>query len=777
MKSNNNPTNLLSNTAHTGEIKRYLRIAQKRKWLILISSTIILFVWVVYAITFQSQPVYTATALLTFEDPRNISAVTDYRSSNIGKAGLIKSTSLLNDVTKILKLNVSIRTENLGKDDVFEYLRVDEATIPGEYKLVKQGIKYDLFFKNEEIGLDEKKLLSFQSQDTVRINKMDFLLASNVAEPVIEFRIKTFESTVQNLKNQIEFNLDRSKTLLSISGTFSSPNKAADIVNILVDNYLELLRNMQRFKTNEVIKILDNEMELAKNDLEIANNKLKQFREQYPWVSLTPTASGQITQIGDFESSKHNTSQRINDLKTLNDKLDNASDLNEKIIVTQEILTYLGTEERPLIPAFKSQYAELNSKRNLLLSNYAPSHPLVTQNEEEFLTLIRKIRNASEDHIVDLRAQIDQITSNIQEEKIKIKKLPLKEIELAELLRDKDVKNNLYGTILTRYNRAKIQNEVEVSDVSIIDRAAPPPLQSVMSNLIRKALLGVFVALGGGLGLAVVFEFFSKTVENVEELRSRTKFSVIGSIPLIENENDKSGNFQDQKNKKETKLITLDYSPTFESEAYRDLRTKILYMNQNRQSSSFLITSLKPGEGKSLTASNIAVTFAQQKITTVLIDGDIRRGVLHNVFGNKKKPGLSDFIVSNATIDYANINKLIQSTFVPNLFLITAGSPVPNPTELHGSERMRDFINVLKSRFGMVIIDTPPFRGGSDSIILSNVVDSIIILVRANFTNVDELEEKIGQYPFFHDKILGVILNMAKIDSKKTQYQYTYYHY
>lgn len=777
MKSNNSPTNLPGHTAQAGEIKRYLRIAQKRKLLILISATIILFVWVAYTITFQSKPVYTATALLTFEDPRNISAVTDYRSSNIGKAGLVKSTSLLNDVAKILKLTVSIKTENFGRDDVFSYLVVDEETIPGDYKLVKQGTKYDLFFKNVEKGLDEKKVVSFESQDTVKINKLDFVVASNISEPMIEFKVKTFESTVQTLKNQIEFNMDRSKTLLSISGTFGSPHAAANIVNTLVDNYVELLRNMQRFKTSEVIKILDNEMELAKSDLEIANDKLKRFREQYPWVSLTPTASGQITQIGGYESNKHDTQQKIGDLKTLNDKLDDASDLNEKIIVTQELLTYLGTEDRPLIPAFKSQYAELNGKRNLLLNNYSPTHPLVTQNEEEFQTLILKIRNASEDHIADLRGQIDQITTNIQEEKIKIKKLPLKEIELAELLRDKEVKNNLYGTIQTRYNRAKIQNEVEVSDVSIIDRAAPPPLQSVMSNLIRKSLLGVFVALGGGLGLAVVLEFFSKTVENAEELQSRIKFSVIGSIPLIEDENEKSNNFQDPKNKKESKLITLDYSPTFESEAYRDLRTKILYMNQNKKSSSFLITSLKPGEGKSLTAANIAVTFAQQKISTVLIDGDIRRGVLHNVFGNKKKPGLSDFIVSNATIDYANINKLIQSTFVPNLFLITAGSPVPNPTELHGSERMRDFISVLKSRFGMVIIDTPPFRGGSDSIILSNVVDSIIILVRANYTNVEELEEKIGQYPFFHEKILGVILNMAKIDAKKTQYQYTYYHY
>lgn len=779
MKSNNNPTGISNHTVQTEhEIKRFLKIAKKRKWLILFAFLSLFSFWTAYVITFQSSPKYTASALLTFEDPRDVSALSqDKRANIVGKAGLIKSTSLLATVIKELKLNFGMITENISEEDVFDYLKVDDQSTSGQYRLSKQNGKYDLFFKNEEMNVRERRLLSFDAGDTVNINQMAFVLNQNITPKDIEFKIKKFENSIQNLSNRIAFSFDRSGSLLTVSGVFSSPQFAAEVVNILIDRYAELLLSIQKSKINEVMMLLEDEMELAKNDLERANEKLKQFREQYPWVSLTPTSSTQINQIAEYETLKKNTEQKVNDLRELISKLNGTSEINAKTIITQELLTYLAAEGATLVPAFQGQYTKLNNSRNSLINSYASTHPLVIENENEFLDLIQKIMRTGEDHISRLEVEKSEVNKNLSIEKYKVERLPTKEIQLAELVRDQVVKNDLYENLLTQHNKVKIQNEVQVSTVSVIDRATPPPVQSVMSNLIKRLVIGFFLSLGFGYGLAVVVEFFNRTVENADELQKKIRVAVIGSIPFIEDEHEKSKDFQNLKSKKDSRLITLDYSPTLASETYRDLRTRILYMNQNKQSSSFLITSLKPGEGKSITASNIAVTFAQQKISTVLIDGDVRRGVLHNVFGNKKKPGLSDFIVSNATVDFANINKLIQSTFVPNLFLITAGSPVPNPTELHGSERMKDFVNVLKSRFGMVIIDTPPFKGGSDSIILSNIVDSIIILVKANSTNVEELEQKIEQYPFFNNKILGVILNMVKMDKKKEQYQYSYYHY
>jgi tyrosine-protein kinase Etk/Wzc len=200
-------------------------------------------------------------------------------------------------------------------------------------------------------------------------------------------------------------------------------------------------------------------------------------------------------------------------------------------------------------------------------------------------------------------------------------------------------------------------------------------------------------------------------------------------------------------------------------------------MNENQQLSSFLVTSLRPGEGKSLTVSNLAITFAQQKISTLLIDGDLRRGVLHNVYGNNKKPGLGDFLISKATVDYDNVSKLIQKTIIPNLYLITAGTAIPNPTEMLGSQRMSNLLNVLKSRFGMLILDTAPFQASSDAAILSSSVGGILVVVRAEHTNVEMLDRKLREYRNIHENVLGLVLNMVKTDMKKERYQYSYYNY
>ncbi|HQU74985.1 MAG TPA: polysaccharide biosynthesis tyrosine autokinase, partial [Calditrichia bacterium] len=311
----------------------------------------------------------------------------------------------------------------------------------------------------------------------------------------------------------------------------------------------------------------------------------------------------------------------------------------------------------------------------------------------------------------------------------------------------------------------------------VLDEAVAPPPESLLALFLKKSILGIGFGLGLGVVLAIILEFFNKTVQDKEELQSRLRIPVLGTVPLIESANENSDNIKDLKGKRDAKLITLDYSPTLESESYRDLRTKILFANSDKPISSFLLTSLRPSEGKSLTSSNLAVTFAQQKISTLIIDADLRRGVLHNVFGNKKKPGLSDFLISKATVDYDNVNKLIQKTMIPNLYIITTGSPIPNPTEMLGSERMANLVSMLKSRFGMLIIDTAPFQASSDAAILSSQVDGVTVVVRADYTNVDQLKDKIHEYPNIEQRILGLVLNMVKVDSKNQRYQYSYYNY
>ena len=147
------------------------------------------------------------------------------------------------------------------------------------------------------------------------------------------------------------------------------------------------------------------------------------------------------------------------------------------------------------------------------------------------------------------------------------------------------------------------------------------------------------------------------------------------------------------------------------------------------------------------------------------------------VFGCKKRPGLSDFLKSMATVDQDNLSKVIQQTTVPNLFLLSSGSQIPNPTEMIGSVRMREIVRVLRSRFGMIIIDSAPLQASSDAAVLANVTDKVMLIIKAGYTNVEMLGDKIREYQIIQEKLIGVVLNGIKVNLKKAYYKYSYYNY
>ncbi|RMF57182.1 MAG: polysaccharide biosynthesis tyrosine autokinase [Calditrichaeota bacterium] len=764
------------------EIKKYLRILKKRKWVILTVWFVLFLIWEVFISFFSKGPLYTAKTLLSYQDPRTMSAlegrVVNYKSP----MNLITSNKVLGEVIEELQLNLSIQTGFISKSRLFDFLDVDRNSVVGDYKLVRKGETFDLLYKYEPHGIKEYKLLTFAVDDTVAVNKMKFKLNKpfvlGYSKDEIEFKIRPFEMVIESLRRLIQFRSeDRYGTIFTISVKHYNPNRAAKIANTLAKKFIDLNIKLRHHKGAQKLKILENQLQLAKKELDEANAKLKAFRKRYPWVVLTPTAGSYVTSVSNYEEKKQQAEMTVADIQNYLKNLNNSQGLDEKINNTRELLTYLGGQGRPVIPEYLRRFNELETERNTLLSTYAPSHPLVLKNQEAIEDLIQKIITEAHIFLKIVQDQIGTYSAKIESEKQRLAGLPTKELQLAELVRNQSLKSNLYEAILGRYNAAKIDNEVVVSDIVVIDEAIPPPWQPEIYVLIKQSLMGFFVALAIGIALAIVIDFFDKTVDNAEDLQQKLYYPVIGTIPVIQNDESVPENIEEIKGKRDPKLITLDYSPTLESESYRDLRTKILFMNQNKNLSSFLVTSLRPGEGKSLTASNIAITIAQQKISTLLIDGDLRRGVLHNEFGNKKRPGLSDFLISKATVDHDNVNKLIQKTFVPNLYLISTGSPIPNPTEMLGSERMVNLMNLLKSRFGMIILDTAPFQASSDSAILSTLVEGTIVVVRAGYTNVDLLNKKIAEYPNIQEKLIGVVLNMVKINVKKDEYSYSYSYY
>ena len=214
------------------------------------------------------------------------------------------------------------------------------------------------------------------------------------------------------------------------------------------------------------------------------------------------------------------------------------------------------------------------------------------------------------------------------------------------------------------------------------------------------------------------------------------------------------------------------------SEVFRTLRTNIQFMNTKGKLKTILVTSTFPGEGKSLVASNLAVTFAQAGKKVVLIDADMRKGRQYNIFGISPIPGLSNYLsgvdIDDEERDITDIADYVQDTEVDNLFVMPAGNIPPNPSELLISPQMVDLLEQLKELCDIVIVDGTPNELVTDSLIITRLVDSTIIVTAAKQTKKDNLRRAIQNIQNVGGKIAGVVVNKVPIAAKKYEQSYYY---
>jgi len=168
---------------------------------------------------------------------------------------------------------------------------------------------------------------------------------------------------------------------------------------------------------------------------------------------------------------------------------------------------------------------------------------------------------------------------------------------------------------------------------------------------------------------------------------------------------------------------------------------------------------------------------AQQKLRTLLIDGDMRKGVQHHSFVLEKKPGLSEILSSPDDLATIPINSMIQQTHIPNLSLLACGMPIPNPAECLNSQKFRDLTLILTEWFDVIILDTPPLSVSVDAAMLPDSFKHYIIVARVAKTNIAEIDKKIDEFPGLRKKILGIVLNGTPINKRMKNYRYSYYYH
>jgi len=343
----------------------------------------------------------------------------------------------------------------------------------------------------------------------------------------------------------------------------------------------------------------------------------------------------------------------------------------------------------------------------------------------------------------------------IQEYERKFNQIPKKSMELARLQRAKMSNEKLYLLVEEKYNETSIQEKSEFGYVNIVDPAVVP-VKPVGTRL-RVFLLFGFI---GGLSLGVFITFMKAFID--VRIRTPEDLKRHGLILLSTVSGMK---YEIRKINEDTKLspaqspldvhLVSFYRPFGPiAESYRHLRTSVLATQEDAQSRCIMMTSAVPGEGKTTTACNLAVSLTQAGRKVLLVNADLRRPVIHEMFGLTNEHGLASFLSGAATLEEVRQREVLQ-----NLDIIASGELPDNPSEILGSDTMKEFIRSMKQEYEIVIADAPPLLAVTDAAVLAKEADGVVIVVSAGTTRVNALMSAAELLHNFDAKMLGVVLN------------------
>ena len=318
------------------------------------------------------------------------------------------------------------------------------------------------------------------------------------------------------------------------------------------------------------------------------------------------------------------------------------------------------------------------------------------------------------------------------------------------------------------------------NNISIVDYALTPD-SPVGPNRARTIILAFFLSIGLGIGLALFLEYLDDTVhstEEVERVLHLPALAVIPSVGAAARRRVLPGTTALQKhtngngNGNAELLRNVDgRSPL--AEAYRHLRTSVLLSTAGRAPKSLLVTSSLPGEGKTTTAVNTAISLAQTGASVVIIDADMRRPRLQSIFGMQGRQGLSSILSSD--VSEADMLEMVSIDEASGLSVLTSGPIPPNPAELLGSDQMRRLLAALQSRYTHVVIDSPPVSSFTDGVLISTMVDGVLLVVHGGRSSRHIVRRSKQLLSDVGAKIFGVVLNNVNLQSHDYYYYQNYY--
>jgi non-specific protein-tyrosine kinase len=364
-----------------------------------------------------------------------------------------------------------------------------------------------------------------------------------------------------------------------------------------------------------------------------------------------------------------------------------------------------------------------------------------------------------------INGQLNDLEAKIQETQVEIAK---KQEDLANLFSARQIADaqtqiaglqNKLGTLQANY-AALLSNTAQgaLNVINIIEQAALPIIP-IGPNKAATILLAATIGFILAAGAAYLLEYLDDTMKNPDDVQKALGITTLGAVPVMKVE---VGN--------ELSVLTQSQSPA--SEAYRVLRTNLQFAEVERRLDTLLITSPTPGEGKSITAANLAAALAQGGRRVILVDADLHRPRLHRIFSLRNNTGLTTALINDTS---GNLDDILQDTPVSGLHVLTSGPLPPNAAELLGSTRMRELLADLHTRSDIIVIDSPPVTALSDAAVLATQTDGVLLVLDAGHTRREVAKRAMDALGRVNARVIGALLN--RMPGSGLGYYYYYYHY
>ncbi len=558
----------------------------------------------------------------------------------------------------------------------------------------------------------------------------------------------------------------RQSRVVDILYESKDPVLAARIANEVVKSYIDQNLDTKLNAAKEAVKWLSERMDEERKKVEEAESALLKYKQQHQIITDFSSDSEKITaqklaslneQVVDAQAKRVEAETRYQQALAL----ENSPELLDSI---PEVL------KNELVQNIKKMEVDIYNRMSELSRKYGPNHPQMVAIQTELEELKKQKAKEAKRVLASLRneyrlaqAREESLKKALEEQKTASLDMNRKAIQYGVLQRQAESSRNIYELLVKRFKETSLTEEMKTGNIRVVDRAEVPKAP-VKPRKGLSLLLAAIVGLMGGVGLAFFVEHLDNSIKLPDEVKDDLGLAYLGPIPDFKPEAVVEG--------VEPELVLVHSPKSTASESFRGIRTAVLFSSADVPPQVLLITSAGPEEGKSLLVANLALTLALAGAKVLVIDCDLRKPRVHKLFGIGREKGLTSVLVGSADL----AESIVASAAVPGLDILPCGPIPPNPAEIVGSKKLRNLIDGLKGQYQHILIDSPPVTAVTDALLLSQAVDSTILVIRAGVTPKPIVVNGLEQLRSVNAHVLGAVLNGIKT-GKDSYYYYQYYYY